>query len=329
MNADTSHKKSITNIKSHTVDISFSIVICTYNGEKTLGRVLDSILNLEQSDKLLQEVIVVDNASTDSTKSIILKYAQKNNKIKYQYEGVPGLSNARRHAVCASAPWVIYVDDDNLLDSMWLIEAKKTVENNPKAGVINGSVIAVPSEPLTLDEEIRLKAVYHHLACTHLYDLTDNTPTNREPMGAGLCIITSALKTVADNGWLSLSGRTGSNLASGEDTELCNKVLQQGYQYICNYNMKIKHLIPKDRLSKEYITKLLTGLTQSRYILISNYPHYIFARTARLIKHIFVYIKTTIYKTDDPILFEKNRQIKIISKKFIKCALNDCLIRKQ
>lgn len=321
--------KPIKQINSlHSADISFSIVICTYNGEKTLEKVLDAILNLEQFEELLQEVIVVDNASKDSTKSIILKYTKKNQKIKYQYECNPGLSNARRHAASITASWVIYVDDDNVLDPYWLIELKKTIENNPKAGVINGAVIAVPLETLTVEEEVRLKAMYRHLACTHIYKFTEDIDINCEPIGAGMCIITDALKTVADTGWLSLSGRTGNNFSSGEDTELCNKIFQQGYTYICNYKMKMQHLIPKYRLSEQYTMQLLTGLTQSRYALISNRPHYIRARFARLIKHCYIYFTSSLYKTNDVILSERIRQRKIISKEFIKCVLNDYLIRK-
>lgn len=311
----------------HPVDISFSIVICTYNGEKTLSNVLDAVLNLKQFDELLQEVIVVDNASNDSTKAIILSYVQKNKKIKYQYECVPGLSNARRHAISATAPWVIYVDDDNILESAWLVELKKTIENNPKAGVVNGAVIGIPLEQLCSEEEIRLQTMYHHLACTHIYKF-NNIKTNTEPMGAGMCVITKALQTIADDGWLSLSGRTGSNLASGEDTELCNKVFSQGYQYICNYKMQMQHLIPRERLSAEYTARLLAGLTQSRYAYISNYHHYIWARITRLIRHLYIYLYTSLYKTSDIVVLEKNRQKKIVSKTFIKCVLNDYLIRK-
>jgi glycosyltransferase involved in cell wall biosynthesis len=47
-----------------------SCVICAYNESLHISKVLDSIVN----HPLVQEIIVVDDGSTDSTKEIIVKY---------------------------------------------------------------------------------------------------------------------------------------------------------------------------------------------------------------------------------------------------------------
>ena len=242
----------------------FTIVVCTYNSEKRIEKCLNAILNLESLNDLVQKVIVVDNNSSDKTKKIILDYSNTSKIIEYQFEGKQGLSYARKHAINALSDWVIYVDDDNILDSKWLIELKKVIEKNKKAGVVNGAVIAVPEEPLNDDEKILLDIIYRDLACTHLREPLETDKKNSIPMGAGMCVLTKALQGVYKNGWLKLIGRNGENLSSGEDGELCRAILCQGYQYISNYKMKLYHIIPKSRLKIEYIEKLIYGLVQGR-----------------------------------------------------------------
>ena len=52
----------------------FTVVICTYNGSKNLEEVLDAICVCTDLDKLVDQIIVVDNASTDGTRDIIKAY---------------------------------------------------------------------------------------------------------------------------------------------------------------------------------------------------------------------------------------------------------------
>jgi glycosyltransferase involved in cell wall biosynthesis len=57
-----------------------SVVLCTYNGEQFLEAQLQSILSQTYAEI---EIIICDDASTDSTKKIITSYALKDNRIKY------------------------------------------------------------------------------------------------------------------------------------------------------------------------------------------------------------------------------------------------------
>lgn len=57
-----------------------SIILPVYNGERYLAESIESILN--QSYQNL-ELIIVDDCSTDSTKSIILSYAEQDERIIY------------------------------------------------------------------------------------------------------------------------------------------------------------------------------------------------------------------------------------------------------
>lgn len=242
----------------------FTIYVCTYNSERIIEKCLASLLQLDHLSEFVEKIVVVDNNSNDSTKELIIKWAKQYEIIKYEFEAKQGLAHARQHAAYANTEWVIYVDDDNLLGTNWLIELYNVASNNNHIGVVNGAVIATPQEELSCEEENCLRVIYRDLACTHLYGEDTVGSKNTIPMGAGMCIRTSALKFINSRGWITLEGRKGEKLSSGEDGELCSLVFAQGYEYLFNPKMKLSHIIPKKRLQQEYVVKLIQGLVEGR-----------------------------------------------------------------
>lgn len=57
-----------------------SVIVPVYNVEKYIEKCLDSLINQTLEDI---EFIVVNDGSTDNSKELIMKYAEKCNKIKY------------------------------------------------------------------------------------------------------------------------------------------------------------------------------------------------------------------------------------------------------
>ena len=63
-----------------------SIIIPTYNDEKTIIETLDSVVSQTYDD---YEVIIVDDGSTDNTSEVVKKYVDKlefKEKIKYIFQ---------------------------------------------------------------------------------------------------------------------------------------------------------------------------------------------------------------------------------------------------
>ena len=75
--------------------LRISAAVCTHNGAAVLGKALRSLaaqtLPAEQF-----EVLVIDNASTDSTKAIVEEAARRQPSIRYIFEAKLGLSQARK-----------------------------------------------------------------------------------------------------------------------------------------------------------------------------------------------------------------------------------------
>lgn len=268
-----------------------TVVICTYNGENYLTEVIKSILDQEGFDDYVEKLLIVDNASSDNTKSIILTHQKIQPKIEYIYEEKPGLSHARKHGALVDSDWVAYLDDDNILMEGWIVEAIKFISQNPKIGAFNGASIATLKYNASNEEIVMLKAIYKNLACTHycVEDYKMNLePAMRGPFGAGMILKVEPLKLFLNEGWTNNVGRKGNELGSGEDGEIVNAILEKGFAHGFNNKMALLHIIPKSRLQKSYVQKLMTGLNQGYYVYISGKKYYIYYRMKTFLKSIFI-----------------------------------------
>jgi glycosyltransferase involved in cell wall biosynthesis len=116
-----------------------SIIVCSYNGAKTLDRCLESLKQLEYPD---YEVILVDDGSKDNTPEIAAKHPwivslRQENK---------GLSVARNvGADAAKGEIIAYTDSDCMADPDWLYFLVGTLTSGDYAGV-GGPNISPPAE---------------------------------------------------------------------------------------------------------------------------------------------------------------------------------------
>lgn len=277
----------------------FTIIICAYNAELRLERTLDSIINQYKYDELVDKLIIVDNNSKDNTKAIVMKYKESVINIQYLFESNQGLSNARLCGVNnANSEWIIFVDDDNILQEKWIQTASEYIESKNNIGAFNGAVIPEIDYELSEEQAEILKNTYKGLACTHLTEPDikkgDYKHPNKIPFGAGLVIRTKSLKILADKGWLKSEGRKGNKLISGEDTELCMFIKNEGYELGYNPNMLIKHVIFQNRLQVEYSINIYKSFAQYSYEASSRKSVYLIRRIRMLILNSCIFVKILI-----------------------------------
>ena len=106
-----------------------SVIVCSYNGGRTLPACLDSLGNLNYPD---YEVILVDDGSTDDTREVAKRFPQ----VRYIHQPNQGLSVARNTgAAAASGEVFAYTDSDCMADTDWLYYLVGTLIRGNYAGV--------------------------------------------------------------------------------------------------------------------------------------------------------------------------------------------------
>lgn len=128
-------------------DITLTIGIPVYNGEKTLFSTLASIFNQldDLNGALKLEVLISDNASTDKTFEIVNFYREKFPTIlKYvkNDHNVGATQNIRKIIENASSEYIWFLGDDNLYEKALLYFARVLyyTPERPKAIVVKSDV---------------------------------------------------------------------------------------------------------------------------------------------------------------------------------------------
>lgn len=123
-----------------------SVITPVYNGEKTIAKCIESLLN-QDYPKDKYEVIVVDNGSTDNASTVIKEFVHKSTsaqehqrKICYIHEPVRGSYKARNTGIKqASGEMLAFMDADCIADKYWL---KNGVEgfSDDNVGCVAGTI---------------------------------------------------------------------------------------------------------------------------------------------------------------------------------------------
>ena len=272
---------------------SFTVAICTYNGENRLPDVLEKLRSQLFDEPMTWEIIVVDNNSQDNTAKVVQEYQATWDEaypIRYYLETQQGLAFARRCAIReAKSDLIGFLDDDNLPNPNWVAEAYRFGQSHPKAGAYGGQIHGQfeVKPPPGFERIARYFALIKgdKLYCyNHKYK---NTHKKMFPPGAGIVIRKQAwIESVPEHPLLP---------QTNEDLEMLSYIWQAGWEIWFNPEMQLDHVIPKSRFDQDYLMRFFRQNGLKRYYVRRlNYqpwqmplviPTYMVSDLIKIIKH--------------------------------------------
>lgn len=182
-----------------------------------------------------------------------------------------GLTPARLRGIReARGELLVFVDDDNVLDPDYLDEAARVADEKPFLGAWSGQC-RPEFEAAPPDWSRRY---FGNLALAEFDDdVWSNLPRMAEtlPWGAGLCIRRDAAQhylALHEAGARAVQlDRAGASLLSGGDQDLAACACDIGLGAGRIAALRLTHLIPPERLTVDYQTRLIEGIYFSRTLL--------------------------------------------------------------
>lgn len=117
-------------------DIGISIIVPIYNSEKYLAKCLNSLMEISEQD----EVILINDGSTDSSLSICEEYSKYNNQIKVITKKNGGVSSARNLGIDNSKKkYITFMDADDYYVTGWRKIIEDGIEYFNQADVLTFS----------------------------------------------------------------------------------------------------------------------------------------------------------------------------------------------
>lgn len=254
--------------------MKLSVIICTHNPRLDyLSRTLDG-LRKQTLPMGEWELVLIDNASRSPlAASVSLTWHPNARHVREEFLG---LTPARLRGIQETqGQLLVFVDDDSILESSYLKIATRVGESRPDlgcwgAGCINPEYEKPPPKWLApWGEALAIRRLDR--------DLWANIPglNHSQPFGLGMCLRrTVALRYASlckkDHVRRTLD-RSGASLASCGDTDIAMLACELGMGTASFTGLKITHLIPERRTTRQYMTRLIAARAESAVVLSSLY----------------------------------------------------------
>lgn len=236
-----------------------SVIIPTINRAASLNFTLECLVT--QSFPVDDyEILIVDNGSTDRTKTVCENFIDRyrSHQIRYIYEPSPGVHAARHRGVLESIGELLaFVDDDIETDVDWLHAIQESFQD-PTVKLVGGRNL--PKYEVQPPEW--LQWFWHHTpygkACPHLslLDFGDRV------LEIDANYVWSQNLAITKQTLLELGGFHPDNFPShlqhfqGDgETGLARKLKRSGYKAIYQPKARILHQVTKSRMTYEYLEK--------------------------------------------------------------------------
>ena len=233
--------------------MNLTVAICSWNRASLLDQTLTEMRKLRIPSGVDWELLVVNNNSTDTTDAVIARHSAAL-PLRRLFEPKQGQSNARNCAIdAAKGDFLIWTDDDVLVDENWLAEYVRAAEAWPQASIFGGRIDTwyecepphsfrkyedglLPVRSLGSDERPLSESEYVY--------------------GANMAFRVPAIKNYPFDTTL---GRVGDEFVLGDELCLIRRMRRDGHSGVWVPSAVVKHFVPVSRTDRRNIWKYVCG----------------------------------------------------------------------
>lgn len=233
--------------------IQISAIICTFNRAHYLQKSLQSLID-QTLDASNYEIIVIDNRSSDETKKVVTEEFTNTSNLRYLYEPIQGLSQARNTGwQNAKGKYVAYLDDDAIASPHWLEKIVEVFETTvPQPGMVGGKIEPIWESPMP---EWLSKNTSVYLALLDWSDSPMTSTTRQLLAGANVSFPRHLLEEFG--GFDVNLGRKANKLLSNEEILLWHQLKTRGYCCLYHPEVAVRHHIQASRLNQNWFVRRL------------------------------------------------------------------------
>jgi len=237
-------------------DPGISVIICTHNGSKTIDKTLSAI-NKQIIDRALNcEVIVIDNASTDDTSTLVNNFINRE-EINFEFQLLGEHKKGKSHALItgynlANYELMLVCDDDNYLNPEYLQTVYDIFNDKPEIALLGGYGIAYFGNEEIPEWFEDWKQVF---ACGKYHKKSGFMKTGDASIwGAGSVLRKSVWRNMRKAGFDFINNKINTN-ALGEDVELSHAVMFTGEKLYFDERLWFHHDLSGGRVTKNNLKK--------------------------------------------------------------------------
>jgi glucosyl-dolichyl phosphate glucuronosyltransferase len=236
-----------------------SVILCTHNRSRSLGKALESLAALKMPASEEWDVIVVDNNSADPTRSVVEEFCRRDPlHFRYLFEPRQGKSHALNAGIAhASADILAFTDDDVAVEPTWLYELTHPLED-PKWAGTGGRVFLpmdfVPPPWLRPDDPSSILGI---LAYFDPGPEPGTFPKRQPPVGANMAYRKKVFSRYG--GFRTDLGPRPGRAVRYEDTEFGWRLLNAGERIKYVPSAIVHHEVSPERLKKKYFLVYFYG----------------------------------------------------------------------
>ncbi|URZ14840.1 glycosyltransferase family 2 protein [Clostridium felsineum] len=262
------------------------IIILNYNGYKDTIECVNSIEKITYSN---YKIVIVDNASKDSSAEILKKNFDKH--VIIQAESNRGFAAGNnigiKYAIDNGAEYVLLINNDTVVEKDFLMNLVKNIDVNKKVGMLTGKIYyyAEPKRIWFAGGGINeLKGNAYHVGMNEI-DVGEKYSCKQQIKFASGCFQLISKELINNVGYMNEK-----YFMYYEDTDYCYRIINSGYKILYEPNSVIYHKVSSSTGGcKSFFTQFY--MTRNRLIFINKYMNGIYKYTSLVWFYLTFFIK--------------------------------------